>query len=137
MIDAEKLIARLSNASIIPTVHECLSAAALIEQQAAKIAELERILDGLPQDAIDGGWTARGISAYAKQLEEKIGALESASKDAIRREALEEAACCADKHADSYDGDTLPGALPTVRERNACRRVAAAIRALSQKKVGE
>lgn len=30
------------------------------------------ILDGLPQDAIDSGWTARGISAYAKHLESRI-----------------------------------------------------------------
>jgi 8-oxo-dGTP pyrophosphatase MutT (NUDIX family) len=56
---------------------------------------------------------------------------------AIRREAMEEAALCADKHADAFDGDPLPGAIPTVRERNACRRVAAAIRALSQKESGE
>ncbi|WP_036023322.1 hypothetical protein [Paraburkholderia dilworthii] len=58
----------------------CREARVVIEQQAAKIAEFERILDGLPQDAIDGGWTARGISAYAKKLEERIAALESAAK---------------------------------------------------------
>src|SRR5690606_22642551 len=28
-----------------------------------------RILDGLPQDAIDGGWTSAGMSAHAKTLE--------------------------------------------------------------------
>ncbi|WP_143062180.1 hypothetical protein [Paraburkholderia diazotrophica] len=43
----------------------------------ARIAEFERILDGLPQDAIDGGWTARGISAYAKKLETRIAELEA------------------------------------------------------------
>ncbi|MDR6389157.1 hypothetical protein J2803_001759 [Paraburkholderia phenoliruptrix] len=59
---------------------EMKQAAALIEQQAARIAEFERILDGLSQDAIDGGWTARGISAYAKTLEDQIAALESAAK---------------------------------------------------------
>lgn len=56
---------------------------------------------------------------------------------ASRRSALKEAALCADKHADAFDGDPLPGAVPTVRERNACRGVADAIRALSQKEVGE
>lgn len=57
----------------------------LIEQQAARIAEFERILDGLPQDAIDGGWTARGISAYAKHLEGRVAELHDAmARDAER-----------------------------------------------------
>lgn len=30
-----------------------------------------RILDGLPQDSIDGGWTAAGASAHAKRLEDE------------------------------------------------------------------
>ena len=46
-----------------------------LEAANARIAEFERILDGLPQDAIDGGWTARGISAYAKQLENRVAEL--------------------------------------------------------------
>ena len=36
----------------------------------AKVA----ILDGLSQDAIDGGWTYRGMSAYAAGLEAKVAA---------------------------------------------------------------
>lgn len=44
-------------------------AADSLESANARIAEFQRILDGLSQDAIDGGWTARGISAYAKKLE--------------------------------------------------------------------
>ncbi len=46
-----------------------------LERANSRIVELERILDGLPQDAIDGGWTARGISAYAKQLESRVAEL--------------------------------------------------------------
>lgn len=34
-----------------------------------------RILEGLHKDAIDGGWTAAGISAYAKKMEAEIAAL--------------------------------------------------------------
>ncbi|RBP64885.1 MULTISPECIES: hypothetical protein [Brenneria] len=37
-----------------------------------RVAQLEQVLDGLPQDAIAGGWTAKGISEYAKNLEEKL-----------------------------------------------------------------
>lgn len=42
--------------------------------------EYARILDGLPQDAIDGGWTAKGISSYAKTLEAERDALREALK---------------------------------------------------------
>ncbi|CAI0710581.1 Uncharacterised protein [Serratia quinivorans] len=37
-----------------------------------RIAELERITEGVDQLAIDGGWTARGMSEYAKSLEAKL-----------------------------------------------------------------
>jgi len=56
-----------------------LAALAATEQPEAQedisIEEYKRILDGLSQDAIDGGWTAKGICAYAKSLEEQIAAL--------------------------------------------------------------
>jgi endo-alpha-1,4-polygalactosaminidase (GH114 family) len=52
-------------------------AADMLEAANARIAQFERILDGLPQDAIDGGWTARGASAYAKQLESRVADLEA------------------------------------------------------------
>lgn len=48
---------------------------ALLEELGTKdkrIAELERITEGVDQLAIDGGWTARGISEYAKSLEAKL-----------------------------------------------------------------
>jgi len=43
----EDLIKRLSNASIIPTVDECLKAADLIEQQAARLTALKSERDAL------------------------------------------------------------------------------------------
>ncbi|MFM0405249.1 hypothetical protein [Paraburkholderia dipogonis] len=50
-------------------------AANALESANARIAEFERILDALPKDSIEGGWTARGISAYAKQLEARVAEL--------------------------------------------------------------
>lgn len=37
-----------------------------------RTAMLERITEGVDQLAIDGGWTARGMSEYAKSLEAKL-----------------------------------------------------------------
>ncbi|NLU17989.1 MAG: hypothetical protein GXW94_19885 [Serratia liquefaciens] len=37
-----------------------------------RLAALERITEGVDQLAIDGGWTARGMSEYAKSLEAKL-----------------------------------------------------------------
>ncbi|ERV76720.1 hypothetical protein Q058_03600 [Pseudomonas aeruginosa BL04] len=39
---------------------------------AVRLRQFERICEGLPQDAIDGGWTAQGIRAHSKQLEEQL-----------------------------------------------------------------
>ncbi|HCF5848273.1 TPA: hypothetical protein NIH33_001987 [Pseudomonas aeruginosa] len=41
---------------------------------AARLRQLERICEGLPQDAIDGGWTVQGIRGYAKRLEDQLKA---------------------------------------------------------------
>ncbi len=41
-----------------------------------RLRQFERICEGLPQDAIDGGWTVQGIRAYAKRLEERLAAAE-------------------------------------------------------------
>ncbi|MGB3290986.1 MAG: hypothetical protein WBA83_17065 [Burkholderiaceae bacterium] len=49
-----------------------------IDAQTTQIAEYKRILAGLPQDAIDGGWTAAGIRAYAKRQEAEIARLREA-----------------------------------------------------------
>ncbi|ELY3575054.1 hypothetical protein SMX32_002363 [Cronobacter sakazakii] len=42
---------------------------------ARELRALRKILDGVPQEAIDGGWTARGLSDYAKQLETELAAM--------------------------------------------------------------
>lgn len=41
---------------------------------AGRLRQLERICEGLPQDAIDGGWTVQGIRGYAKRLEDQLKA---------------------------------------------------------------
>lgn len=49
-----------------------LALLAELEARDKRIAELERILDGVTPVMIAGGWTAKGISDYAKSLEEKL-----------------------------------------------------------------
>ncbi|BGE52313.1 TPA: hypothetical protein ACVGIU_000100 [Pseudomonas aeruginosa] len=44
--------------------------AALVEVE--RLRQFERICEGLPQDAIDGGWTVQGIRCYAKRLEDQL-----------------------------------------------------------------
>ncbi|MER0612078.1 hypothetical protein AAA556_10390 [Pseudomonas aeruginosa] len=39
---------------------------------AVRLRQFERICEGLPQDAIDGGWTVQGIRGYAKRLEDQL-----------------------------------------------------------------
>lgn len=41
---------------------------------AGRLRQLERICEGLPQAAIDGGWTVQGIRGYAKLLEDQLKA---------------------------------------------------------------
>ncbi|MDT3641403.1 hypothetical protein ROM51_22890, partial [Cronobacter sakazakii] len=69
------------------------------ERALARIAldwlALREILDGVPQEAIDGGWTARGLSDYAKQLETELAAL---------RERAEPVAGNAAEFSDAYQG---------------------------------
>lgn len=46
-----------------------------MEEEGDPVDEIERMrtaLDGLPDGALDGGWTARGIIEYAKKLEDAI-----------------------------------------------------------------
>lgn len=44
----------------------------LVEEAANEIERLSRALNGLPDGAIDGGWTAAGMSAYAAKLEYEL-----------------------------------------------------------------
>ncbi|HFK1846072.1 hypothetical protein [Pseudomonas aeruginosa] len=57
--------------------------AALAEVE--RLRQFERICEGLPQDAIDGGWTVQGIRAHSKQLEEQHKAAQ-AEVEALRAE---------------------------------------------------
>ncbi|MGI9703000.1 hypothetical protein ACIRT4_16825 [Pseudomonas aeruginosa] len=41
---------------------------------AGRLRQLERICEGLAQDAIDGGWNVQGIRGYAKRLEDQLKA---------------------------------------------------------------
>ncbi|MFG8543611.1 hypothetical protein [Pseudomonas aeruginosa] len=52
---------------------------------AGRLRQLERICEGLPQDAIDGGWTVQGIRGYAKRLEDQLKAA-LAEVEALRAE---------------------------------------------------
>nr|WP_263009402.1 hypothetical protein [Cronobacter sakazakii] len=49
---------------------------------ARELRALRKILDGVPQEAIDGGWTARGLSDYAKQLETELAAMRERAEPA-------------------------------------------------------
>lgn len=49
-----------------------------------RAAELERIIEGVDQLAIDGGWTARKMSEYAKSLETRNAELEQRLQQPIK-----------------------------------------------------
>ena len=64
-----------------PDVISEYRAAAHHETILALLAErdaMAALLDGVPQDAIDGGWTAKGLSAYAKSVETERNSLRNA-----------------------------------------------------------
>ena len=84
-------------------------AADALEAANVRIAELGRILDGLPQDAIDGGWTARGISAYAKQLEAHVAELNAINKTPESNEFLKGVAIEAEYQRQLHGVDTTDG----------------------------
>jgi len=50
------------------------------EANARRLAACWNACDGLPQDALDGGWTALGLSQHAKQLEDENVALKAEVK---------------------------------------------------------
>ncbi|HBP1258952.1 hypothetical protein ACM8AW_10490 [Pseudomonas aeruginosa] len=54
---------------------------------AGRLRQFERICEGLPQDAMDGGWTVQGIRAHSKQLEEQLKVAQ-AEVEALRAENL-------------------------------------------------
>jgi len=71
-----------------------------------RVAELEYALDGLPSDAIAGGWTAKGLSDYAKSLETKL------AKPAINDVIAERQRQVSEKgYTPESDDSYLPGIL--------------------------
>lgn len=48
-----------------------------LEADGRRLASCWNACDGLSQDALDGEWTAKGISAYARGLEDRIASLEA------------------------------------------------------------
>ena len=50
------------------------NASGMLEANAQRLVNCWNALDGLHDDALGGGWTAAGMNAYAKGLEEKLRA---------------------------------------------------------------
>mgnify|MGYP000940829579 CR=1 FL=1 len=50
---------------------------------ARELRALRKILDGVTQEAIDGGWTARGLSDYAKQVETELAAMRERAEPVV------------------------------------------------------
>ncbi|MEI7409948.1 hypothetical protein [Pectobacterium aroidearum] len=59
----------------------------VIEEMAKEILSLRAVLDGLPPEAIAGGWTAKGISAHAKRLECELDELKKRQPYTVPDEA--------------------------------------------------
>ncbi|WP_200903766.1 hypothetical protein [Pseudomonas aeruginosa] len=78
--------------------------AALAEVE--RLRQFERICEGLPQDAIDGGWTVQGIRGYAKHLEDQLKV--ALARVAELETALTPFAAVADVYDDSGDDDHEP-----------------------------
>ncbi|CUZ12846.1 Uncharacterised protein [Serratia marcescens] len=68
---------------------------------AARVSELELVLQGLSQAAIDGGWTAKGISEYASKLEKQVKELNVSETNLIQERDEAEVAL-----ADMYEAAT-------------------------------
>jgi hypothetical protein len=77
------LIARLRRITKISygaTIEEAREVSQTLREAADLIA---RVIGDLPQDAIDGGWTALGMSRYAKGLETQIETLQRERDEAV------------------------------------------------------
>ena len=54
------------------------------EANAQRLVACWNALDGLPDDALDGGWNVRSMSAYAKGLEGKLAAARALLAEAVK-----------------------------------------------------
>lgn len=68
---------------------------------AARVTELELVLQGLPQEALDGGWTAKGIREYASKIERQVKELDASETKLIQERDEAEMAL-----ADMYEAAT-------------------------------
>lgn len=59
-------------------------------EDARRLVACWNACDGLPQDALDGGWTASGISQYAKRLEKERDELLDALRELAHGEYTNE-----------------------------------------------
>lgn len=55
----------------------------LSEGDARRISACLNACNGFPDEALDGGWTAKGISRYAKSLERQIEALKASKAELL------------------------------------------------------
>lgn len=68
---------------------------------AIRLTKLELVLQGLPQAAIDGGWTAKGISTYVQKIEKQVKELDASETKLIQERDEAEIAL-----ADMYEAAT-------------------------------
>ncbi|MEX2990208.1 ead/Ea22-like family protein [Serratia fonticola] len=75
-----------ANAAFIAAANPAvvLDLLAALEEKDQRIKEFESITEGVDQLAIDGGWTARGMSEYAKSLETRNSELEQRTVKPIK-----------------------------------------------------
>ncbi|WP_236084107.1 hypothetical protein [Pseudomonas aeruginosa] len=99
--------------------------AALAEVE--RLRQFERICEGLPQDAIDGGWTVQGIRCYAKRLEDQLKAAQAQHSvpDGYRLIRLEHFAAIKaqlnPEQVDAYRGRNIYDEDKVYANWNACR----------------
>jgi hypothetical protein len=76
--------ARIANYLRVSTAATCLivNGKRRVEETEQRVSACVNALAGLSQDALDGGWTAAGISQYAKSLEQQRDELLAALKEA-------------------------------------------------------
>ncbi|HFJ9883887.1 hypothetical protein N0581_25870 [Pseudomonas aeruginosa] len=96
---------------------------------AGRLRQFERICEGLPQGAIDGGWTVHGIRGYAKRLEDQLKAalarvaeLERQEPEGVRillaraQGQIEHLAECTENLGEDLDDDDVSEDVAEARE---------------------
>jgi hypothetical protein len=63
---------------------DCNNAPGMREANAQRLVACWNALDGLHDDALGGGWTAAGMNAYAKGLENKLAAAQELLVEVVK-----------------------------------------------------